>query len=139
MRGQRISVTALTVMLMVFACSSGNDYGEAVDVNTRFVDAMETYMQGIDGADSASAVVDAIDAYAEEIEKLAPEIKALAAKHPEWKDIGKVPEELRPVQERAAALAAQIPATFMKTMKYMRDAEVQEAHKRLQAAMARMQ
>ena len=130
---------ALAALLSALACGGGNDYGEAVKVNTKFVDAMEGYINDIDKADSASAIVEAIDAYAQEIEKLAPEMKAIAAKHPEWKDMGKVPEELKPVQEKVRKIAAKIPSTFMKTMKYMMDTEVQEAQKRLQDAMVKMQ
>ena len=66
-------------------------------------------------------------------------MKAIAAKHPEWKDMSKVPEELKPVQEKVKQMASRIPNTFMKTMKYMTDAQVREAHKRLQESMTRMQ
>jgi hypothetical protein len=139
MHVKRIAGAALAALLMLVACGGGNDYSDAVKVNTKFVDAMASYLDDIDKADSASGVVDAIDAYAQQIEKLAPEMKAIAAKHPEWKDLSKLPEELKPIQEKAATLAARIPASFMKSMQYMRDANVQAAHKRLQEAMARMQ
>ena len=127
MHTRRIAGVTLAALLMLAACG-GSDYSDAVKVNTKFVDAMASYLDDIDKADSASGVVDAIDAYAQQIEKLAPEMKAIAAKHPEWKDLSKLPEELKP-----------IPASFMKSMQYMRDANVQAAHKRLQEAMARMQ
>jgi len=130
---------ALVALLTILGCGGGGDYSDAVKTNTKFVNAMEAYMNDIDKADSPSAVVDAIDAYAQEIEKLAPELKAIAASHPDWKDMSKVPEELKPIQEKAQKIAAQIPATFMKTMQYMRDTQVQEAHQRLQEAMAKMQ
>jgi hypothetical protein len=138
MHTRRIAGVTLAALLMLAACG-GSDYSDAVKVNTKFVDAMASYLDDIDKADSASGVVDAIDAYAQQIEKLAPEMKAIAAKHPEWKDLSKLPEELKPIQEKAATLAARIPASFMKSMQYMRDANVQAAHKRLQEAMARMQ
>jgi hypothetical protein len=139
MHAKRIVSVALAALLMIAACGGGSDYSDAVKVNTKFVDAMSSYLDGIDKADSASAVVDAIDAYAREMEKLAPEMKAIAAKHPDWKDISKVPEELKPIQEKATAMAARIPASFMKSMKFMMDPKVQEAHKRLQEAMTKMQ
>jgi HPt (histidine-containing phosphotransfer) domain-containing protein len=139
MRCKILFVVALAALLSTFACGGGDDYGDAVKVNTKFVDAMQGYISDIDKADSASAVVTAIDTYAQEIEKLAPEMKAIAAMHPEWKDMDKVPEELKPLQEKVRKIAAQIPASLMKTMKYMMDTEVQEAHQRLQEAMAKMQ
>lgn len=138
MRTKLILVMILTSMLSMLGCGGGNDYSDAVKVNTEFIDAMEAYMKDIDEADSASAVVEAIDAYAQRIEKLAPEMKAIAAEHPEWKETGEVPEELKPIQEKAGKIAAQIPSTFMKTMQYMTDPQVQEAHQRLRQAMVKM-
>jgi hypothetical protein len=84
-------------------------------------------------------MADAIDAYAEKMEEIAPQMKAVIGKYPELKDNAKVPEELKALQERSAAMAEKIPASFMKAMKYVMDPEVQEAQKRLQQAMAKMQ
>ena len=139
MRIKLFFAAAVVAVLALLACSGGSDQGDAVKVNTKFVDAMETYLNAIEKADSPSAVVDAVNAYAREIEELAPEFKAIAAKHPDWRDMHKAPEELRPIQEKAAKIAAQIPTTIMKTMQYMMDPQVQEAHQRLQEAMAKMQ
>jgi len=139
MRHKLFLLVALAALVSALACGGGNEYGDAVKVNTKFVDAMQGYINDIDKADSASAVVAAIDAYAQEIEKLAPEMKAIAAKHPEWKDMDKAPQELKPLQEKVRKIAAKIPSSFMKTMNYMTNAEVQEAQKRLQEAMMKMQ
>jgi hypothetical protein len=139
MRYKMFLSVALAALLSTLACGGGNDYGDAIKVNTKFVDAMEGYINDIDKADSASAVVAAMDAYAREIEKLAPEMKAIAAQHPEWKDMDKVPQELKPLQEKVRKIAAKIPASFMKTIKYMTDAQVQVAQQRLQEAMSKMQ
>jgi hypothetical protein len=126
-------------ILAILGCGGSADYDEVVAVNTKFIDAMETYLEGVDGADSASDMADAIDAYAEKIEEIGPQLKAVAAKFPELRDNAKVPEELKALQERAAAMAEKIPASIMKSMKYMKDSEVQEAQKRLQQAMTQMQ
>lgn len=139
MRYKLFPVMALATLLALLGCSKGQDYSEAVEINTKFVDAMGSYIEDIDKADGAADVADAIDAYAQKIEELAPQIKAIAEKHPEWKDMGKVPDELKPIQEKAKQMAAKIPNTFMKTMKYMSDTQVRDAHKRLQESMAKMQ
>jgi seryl-tRNA synthetase len=139
MRYNVLTFIALAALLALLGCGGGRDNSEAVEVNTRFVDAMESYIEGLDKAESAGDVADAIDAYAKKMEELAPQMKAIAEKHPEWKDMGKVPEELKPVQERVKQLAAQIPNTFMKTMKYMADDQVRDAQKRLQESMAKLQ
>lgn len=139
MLNKMLPVMALAALLALLGCSSGPDYSEAVDINTQFVDAMESYISNIDKAENADDVADAIDAYTQKMEELAPQMKALAAKHPEWKDLGKVPEELKPIQEKAKQVASQIPNTFMKTMQYMGDSQVRDAHKRLQESMGKMQ
>ena len=139
MRYNMLPVVALVALLALLGCSGGQDYSDAVDINTKFVDAMESYVGDIDKAENADDVADAVEAYAQKMEELAPQLKAIAAKHPEWKDMGKVPEELKPIQEKAKQIASQIPNTFMKTMKYMTDPQVRDAHKRLQESMAKMQ
>ena len=139
MRYKLFAVMAFAALLAALGCSGGQNYSEAVEINTKFVDAMGAYIDDIDKADGAADVADAIDAYAQKIEELAPQIKAIAAKHPEWADTGKVPEELKPIQEKAKQIASRIPNTFMKTMKFMTDPQVRDAHKRLQESMAKMQ
>jgi chaperonin cofactor prefoldin len=139
MRYKLFPVVALATLFALLGCGGGQDYSDAVEINTKFVDAMGSYIDDIDKADGAADVADAIDAYAQKVEELAPQMKAIAAKHPEWKDMGKVPEELKPIQEKAKQIASQIPNTFMKTMKYMTDDQVRDAHKRLQESMAKMQ
>jgi K+/H+ antiporter YhaU regulatory subunit KhtT len=138
MRYKMFPIMAFAALVAVFGCSSGQDYSDAVEINNKFVDAMGSYIEDIDKAESASDVADAIDAYAQKIDDLAPQMKSIASQHPEWKDMGKVPEELKPIQEKAKQMASQIPNTFMKTMKYMTDTQVREAHKRLQESMAKM-
>lgn len=139
MRYKMLLVMALGSLLAMLGCGDGQDYSDAVEINTKFVDAMESYIADIDKAEDADDVADAIEAYAQKVEELAPQMKEIAAKYPEWKDMGKVPEELKPIQEKAKQMASQIPNTFMKTMKYMTDAQVRDAHKRLQESMVKMQ
>lgn len=139
MRYKMLLVMALGSLLALFGCGGGQDYSDAVEINTKFVDAMESYIADIDKAENADDVAEAIEAYAQKVEELAPQMKAIAEKYPEWKDMDKVPEELKPIQEKAKQIASQIPNTFMKTMKYMTDAQVRDAHKRLQESMVKMQ
>jgi hypothetical protein len=138
MRYRIFSVIAIAALLTVLGCSKGPDYSDAVEVNSKFVDAMGSFIGDIDKAEGASDVADAINAYAEKVEELAPQMKAIAAQHPEWKKMDKVPEELKPIQEKVKQMASQIPSTFMKTMQYMNDTQVREAHQRLQESMAKM-
>jgi hypothetical protein len=132
------SVVALAVLIALVGCSGGKDYSEVVEINTKYVDAMESYINDVENAENAGDVANAVEAYAQKMEDLAPQLKAIAMKHPEWNDTGKVPEELKPIQEKAQQMASQLPKTFMKTMQYITDAQVREAHKRLQESMKKM-
>lgn len=138
MRLNLFLLAGVVLLVSVAGCGGGGDLDDAIKANGRFIDAMERYLNDLDQADSADVVAEAIDAYAREIEKIAPELKAIAASHPEWKDVEKIPEKLKPIQEKAQAVAAQMPASFMKIMKYMGDENVRQAQKRLQEAMSRM-
>lgn len=138
MRYQMFAVMALVVLISLIGCGGGQEIKEAVEINNEFVGAMESYIKDIDKAGDAGDVADAIEAYAQKVEELAPQMKAIAAKHPEWKEMDKVPEELKSIQQKATQIASQIPSTFMKTMQYMNDAQVRDAHKRLQESMAKM-
>lgn len=138
MRSTAAMVMALTIAMVILACG-GKEYGEAIEVNQKFVDAMESYLDGVEKADSGSAVAAAIDAYAEKVEKLAPRMKAVSQKYPEWEDRTKIPEALKPLTEKAANLSQRMAGSFMKAMQYMQDAKVQAAQQRLAKAMGMMQ
>ena len=138
MQRKLLAGLVMVAVLSMLACG-GSKYSEAIEVNTSFVDAMETYLDGIEKAESGSAMAKAINTYADKIEKLAPKMKALAQKYPEWTDRAKMPEELKPLTEKAENLAQRMAGSFMKAMKYMQDPEVQAAQQRLASSMGKMQ
>ena len=138
MRANGAAAWVFAILLTVWACGGGG-FSEAIEVNQEFVDAMETYLDGIEKAENGSDVADTINAYADKIETLAPRMKAVAQKYPEWKDEAKIPEELKPLNEKARNLAQRMAGTFMKAMQYMQDPAVQEAQQRLAKSMGMMQ
>jgi hypothetical protein len=126
-------------VLSLLACGGGGSYSDAIEVNQDFVDAMEHYLDGIEKADSGSSMAGVINDYADRIDKLAPRMKEIAAKYPEWKDHSKIPEALKPLSEKAESLSNRMAGSFMKAMKYMQDPDVQAAQKRLADSMMKMQ
>lgn len=138
MRSIAAMVMALSIAMVILACGGG-EYGEAIEVNQKFVDAMESYLDEVEKADSGSAVAAAINAYAEKVEKLAPRMKAVSQKYPEWEDRTKIPEALKPLTEKAENLSQRMAGSFMTAMQYMQDAKVQAAQQRLAKAMGMMQ
>ena len=139
MRLGKISGAMLVgIVLMMVACGGGK-YNDVVEVNTRFVEAMQDYITSLDKAASAKEVAIAINWYADKIETLAPEMKAVQGKFTELASQGKdVPVELKALQQKSEALQQQVVGSYMNMMKYMMDSEVQKAHKRLQEAMMKM-
>jgi len=116
----------------------GGKYSDAVKVNEDFVDVMTDYLDGLEKADNAGDVADAMNDFADSMEKLGPKMKKIAEKYPELKDPNNQPEEFKEVRKKGGAMEKKFAGTFMKTMKYMKDPEVQKAQKRLATAMKTM-
>lgn len=125
-------------LLMIMECGKAN-YKDFIDVNTQFIDAMDEYTNNLDSADDADSVAEAVDRFAERMEKIAPQMKALKGKYPHWTDKTKIPDELKPLNDKAEKVAQKMPETFMKAMRHMRDPKVVAAVQRLQGAMMQMQ
>lgn len=130
---------ALIWILWITACGDKADYNDFIEVNTQFIEAMDEYTSGLEEAGDALSVADAIDQFAARMETLAPEMKKLRGKYPEWNDPSKVPEELRELNEKAKQVFRRFPQTFANFMQYMRDPDVTAAMQRLQQAMAGIQ
>lgn len=129
------------LMMAVMACSlmaCGDKYSEAVKVNEQFAEATEEYVLALEKADNAGAVAKAIDGYTAKMEKIVPEMKAIADQYPELKTSTEAPESLRVSREKAEAAGAKMAGAMMKLMQYMTDPKVQEAQQRMGKAMSSM-
>lgn len=130
MRAKLISGMILVgVVVSLIAC--GGKYGDAEKAYTEFADAMESYLQELEKADDAASMTVAINAFADDMEELTPQMKKLNTKYPELKDPNNIPEKLQPIKERSDEMAMQMAGTFMKVMPHMKDAEVRAAFERL--------
>lgn len=135
----RIYLTiALAGVLLCLGCSSAKNK-DFIEVNTEYVEAMDAYAADLEKADNSEKVAAAIDSFAKKMEELAPKMKALRNKYPEWQDSTKVPEELKPLAKKAESVAQRLPQTFMKAMGHIQDPKVTAAMQRLQASMMLMQ
>ncbi len=135
----KIYTSILLTGLLLFVGCSKSKYDDFVEVNTEYINAMDTYTNDLDQAKNADDMAKAIDQFAEKMDKLVPRMKALRDKYPEWSDETKVPEELKPLAEKAEEVARRLPQSFMRTMKYMQDPKVAAAMQRMQESMAKMQ
>jgi predicted nucleic acid-binding Zn-ribbon protein len=125
------------IIVMMMGCTS--KYSDMIDVNTKFINAMEKYITSTGKADSAKDVAKAINEYSDQMEKLAPQMKKVRDKYPELKNNTDVPEELESLQKKTQGLEQKMTNSFMNMMKYMMDPDVQAAQERLQKAMIKMQ
>lgn len=135
MRHKKIIVTFAAVVILSLISACGEKYDDAVAVNDKFVSAIEAYISDMEKADDADAVADALNDFAAQVEKIAPEMKKIAEKYPELKDPEQVPEELKESQAQAEAVSMEMAGQMMKAMTHMRDEGVMAAQKRLQEAM----
>jgi len=115
--------------------SSNNDF---VEVNTRYIEAMDAYTNDLDKAADADAIANAVNTFTDNMAELIPEMKKMQEKYVEWQDASKIPEDLKPLKEKADRVAEKVPMTFMKLMPYMQDPKVMAAMKRMQETMAKM-
>ncbi len=135
----RILLIGVALIGLVGLSGCGKSYDDFVDVNTRYIDAMDDYTTDLEKAGDAEAVAKAVDRYADQMAEIIPEMKKLNEKYADWRDETKMPEELKPLSEKAEKVAEKIPQTFMKLMPYIQNPEVMAAMERLQQAMAKME
>lgn len=132
--------TVLVVLsfLMIAAIGCGGKYSDAVEVNESFLDAMIDYTDGLEKADNAGKVADAMNEFADRMEVLGPEMKKISEKYPELKDPENQPEEFKKLRQKSDKMEKNFAGSFMKTMQYMNDSEVRKAQQRFSAAMQTM-
>lgn len=123
----------LGFVLTVTGC--GGKYSDAVEVNEKFTSALLDYFKDLEKVDSADAAAKAINKFAEKMEKLGPEMKRMAEKYPELKDTANLPEEMKASTKEVEEASRQFAGSFMKMMRYMASADVQNAQMRLTKAM----
>lgn len=123
---------------MWLAGCGGGGVAEARRLQQEQIRSVEKYLAALDRADNAKAVASAIDAYADDVERLAPRMKRLLEKHPEWKQADRRPKELQAEDERAKAAFSKMAGAMFKAMPYMGDPEVRTAQERLMKAMQLM-
>jgi hypothetical protein len=127
------SLSLLAISLVMIGC--GSKYSDAIQINEEYIDLMDTYISGLDKADSAKDAAKVINKFADGLEKIWPEMQKLSEKYPELKDTANPPEELEDTQKRAEAAGQKMAGAMMKMMPYMQDPEVRKAQERLGAIM----
>lgn len=129
------SVIFLIVCLFLLnGCGDGR-YSDAIKLNQKYISLVKTYIADMDKVNNAKDAANAMNRFADGLEKIWPQMKKLSEKYPELKDKNNTPEELKPSQKEADAISEKMGNTFMKLMPYMEDPDVIKAQERLSAAM----
>lgn len=126
------------LILAAGACKGGGKYGDIQKVMEKYIAASEKLATAMDGVKNANDVAAALTAFAKSAEDLAPKIKEFETKYPELKDMNNPPEELKPVVEKAQAVAGKMMEAMGKVAPYASDPKVQEAQARITTIMGQM-
>ena len=133
MRGILGWVALAAMAALVAGC--GGPYADAKRYQDQHLKAMEAYIADLEKAQDAKAVARAINTFADRMERLAPEARRLAEKHPELRKSGATPEELKEGEAQMKELAPKMAGAMMKVMPHMGDPEVRKAQERLMKVM----
>ena len=127
-------LTVVIFMSMMMACGGGK-YADAKKVMEKFIGATNDFVADLEKAEDADSTAAAINAYADDMAALAPEMKKVQEKYPEIKDQSNMPEELTATAKQMEEVMPKMMAAMMKLAKYAQEPAVMEAQKKLQAAM----
>lgn len=125
----------MITVALIAGCGSGK-YADVKEYMNKSIKIQEEYLKSIESADSAGDVAQAINKFAERLNALKPQMKALMEKYPEMMMEKEPPSELREVTNRQNALAEKIQkASQVNVQPYNLDPVVVEATKNLSQAM----
>ena len=133
-RSVLVSILCVAV-ISLFLNGCAGKYEDVKNVNTEFIKQTENYLDNLEKSDNPADVAKAMNNYADEMEKIWPEMQKIAEKYPELKDGENVPDELKDSQKQAEAMGKKMASAFRKIMPHMSDPEVQKAQQRLSSVM----
>jgi Fe-S oxidoreductase len=136
---KKLVLFSIVCLLLCGISAYGNGkYDDVKPVIEKMAKVFEKFIVGMEKADSADAVVAALDAHTKDMTAIAPVVKELMKKYPELKDENNHPEELKPQIQKMEELSKRLVGSMGKLMQYAKDPKVIEAQKRWQKAMALM-
>jgi len=129
-----ISILGVLAIFILAAC--GGKYADAIDLSEKQLDAMEAYADRLEKADSKETMIAAMKDFGAKMEKLSAKAEGLREKYPElYQPDAELPDEFKEISKKTEAVFARVSAASMKTMQYMMDPEVQKAMMQMNAAM----
>ena len=138
MHARRIIATALSLAALAAAVQAGGRYDDAIQVTKDFLGVMETYMEKMESASDANSVAAAMNWFADAVEPIIPDLRAVAQKYPELKNPDTIPPEFRKLQQDSEAMGQRFSGWMTKIAAYGDNPKVQAAQKRIAQTMMKM-
>ena len=126
-----IFLCAAVFLAGTMACGGGK-YADAKKTLAKSNKVMESFLEGMEKADSADQVAKILTAFNEEMKSIRDEMAKLEEKYPDLMGRQEVPPELGEIGQKTAELWMQFPNVFMKAQQYAENEQVQKALEELQ-------
>ncbi|MGD9344680.1 MAG: hypothetical protein PVH84_02380 [Candidatus Aminicenantes bacterium] len=133
---QWILIMCIAVFIFGTIACGGGKYADAKKAVAESNKALEDFLGKMDTADNAKDIAAALTAFANEMEKIAPEMRKLEEKYPELKESQSIPEELGEVGNKMKELWGKFGTAMIKIQEYADDPEVKKAQEKLQGIMS---
>ncbi|MCJ7610666.1 MAG: hypothetical protein MUP19_00255 [Candidatus Aminicenantes bacterium] len=147
MRKTFILGLAVCLVVGIAACKKGGEsgsyaalgkYAEVGPVIDKFIGVNEDFIAALEKAVSADGVAAAMNAVTEQMAELAPKMKAIGEKFPEFKSMDNPPAELKPYNTRLEAVMGKMMGAIGKIAPFMSDPKVIEAQEKYNKVMGDM-
>jgi hypothetical protein len=134
---------AVCLIVGVTACKKDEyaalgKYAEVGPVMDTMIKATEVYIADLDKSTTADAVAAAMDVITEKMTALAPKMKAIGEKFPEFKSQDNPPAELKPFNDRLTGMMEKLFAVLGKVAPFASDPKVMAAQEKYNKVMGEM-
>ena len=149
MRKTMILGLALCLVGGFTACKKGGEagadtyaalgkYAEVGPVMDKFIGVNEDFIAALVKAATADDVAAAMNAVTEKMAELAPKMKAIGEKFPEFKTPDNPPAEMKPFNDRIEAMMGKMMEAMGKVAPFMQDPKVVAAQEKYSQVMGEM-
>ncbi|MEN8222803.1 MAG: hypothetical protein ABFR36_06045 [Acidobacteriota bacterium] len=135
---KKIALFVVMLVLVFGVNAPAKAYEDAEPVINKMLLSIEKFIGGLEKADTAPAIVSAINEYTKNIKTIAPLFKVILKKYPELEDEKTHPEVLKPQLMKMDATIKKLMVLYGKITKHMGNPEVKKALDEMTKASAAM-
>ncbi len=135
MKKSKLFILPIIIFGLLLISCGGGKYSDLKSVTNAYMNAIDNFVEDANNVKNASDAAEALNNYADEMEKIMPTLKKMGEKYPELKKSKSNGENANPViaeinKKMKNKIKEFIPA-MIKLMRYANDPEVRKASKRL--------